>query len=135
MPPATVSLSYLNVFWLVHVISELPLGIQAFLSPDVIPLAQKTGSTLLLIQARKRAMAIQLLLFHGIVSAIYMRLPDGIVTFQLPPVLLDLFPWLGMYRFTIWIAALHGCIALLITAWWQATLPQVQAITAQAKAA
>lgn len=80
-------------------------------------------------------MAIQLLLFHAIVSAIYMRLPEGIVTAQLPAGLLDLFPWLGIYRLTIWISALHGCISLLITAWWQATLHQVQAITAQAKVA
>ncbi|SHO76929.1 Uncharacterized protein MSYG_1268 [Malassezia sympodialis ATCC 42132] len=158
MPSATYTLSYLNVFWLLHVIAELPLGILAFLDPAAIPLAHPSGSTLLLIQLLgamlltssicallcfglpdympgKRAVAIQLLLFHGIVSAVFMRLPDGVVTFQLPAKLLELLPWLGMYRMPIWIAAVHGCIAVLATGWWQATLPQVQAVAAHAKSA
>ena len=52
-PPA-VPLSPYNVFWLLHVILELPMGILAFLSPRDLPFGDLTPTTVLVARVRRR---------------------------------------------------------------------------------
>ena len=47
-PQSAVRLSPYNVFWLLHVIMELPIGILAFISPYDLPYRHMTPTAVLL---------------------------------------------------------------------------------------
>ncbi|WFD42967.1 hypothetical protein MPSI1_001618 [Malassezia psittaci] len=158
--PPTATLSPYNVFWLVHVIMELPMGILAFLSPADLPVRDLTPSTVLLARVLgafliassissllmfglpdflpgKRAAAVQLLLFHAIVSSIYLQLDNDVLHVQLPAVLANnshVQEILSKVSISSIVGILHGVLSLLITVWWQATIPQVKGAAQMAHA-
>lgn len=82
----------------------------------------------------KRAFALNLLLFHGLVSIIFIQLPDGIVLYELPKLAVDLIPQLGSIKNTAFIAGIHLFVSFLGVLWWQATLGLVRAASMHAKA-
>lgn len=47
-------LSVYNVFWLIHVVMELPMGLLPFLSPSELPLTDITPTVILLARVGAR---------------------------------------------------------------------------------
>ncbi|KAI3628856.1 hypothetical protein CBS14141_000559 [Malassezia furfur] len=155
-PPA-VPLSPYNVFWLLHVILELPMGILAFLSPRDLPFGDLTPTTVLLLGSfliassvscllmfglpdflpGKRAFAVQLLLFHAIVSSVFFQLDPHIIQLELPPFFAETLHGdeiLEKVPIQMIVGVLHGLLSLLITVWWQATIPLVKGAAQMAHA-
>lgn len=149
-------LSAFNVFWLLHVFLELPVAMLAYIHPYAFPLANVTESTVLIMKLLatfiltscvgcllcfmlpdylpgKRALALQLFLFHGIVAILFWLLPPGIVLYKLPVFVLNLFPLLEQVPNTVFIGSAHAVVSFVGVCWWQATIPTVQALTARLK--
>lgn len=149
-------LSVWNVFWLLHVAVEVPVAVLAYVRPDAFQLAGLTPATMLVMKLLatllitssiaallcfslpdylpgKRALAIQIFLFHGLITLVFLYTEPGVVLYEPPRFLLEFLPFLQHVRNTTIIAGVHGVVALAGMAWWQATIPLVQAIARRAK--
>ncbi|PKI85794.1 hypothetical protein MVES_000287 [Malassezia vespertilionis] len=132
----TVQLSLFNLFWLVHVIIELPMGLIGFFAPFEIPLHGITPTAALPIRLLacfliassvacvlvaglpdylpgKRAFAIQIMLFHALVGLVFLHLDPAVLRATLPPQVIAFVPVLARAPLPKLVAILHGLISLL----------------------
>lgn len=82
----------------------------------------------------KRAFAAQLLFYHGLVSVVFLQANPSILNVALPDWLTALLPAVE-FPLTKAIGILHGVLALLISGWWQDTVPTVQRAQQQSASA
>lgn len=76
----------------------------------------------------KRAFAVQLLLFHAVISAVAFQLDPRVVRVSLPAFVTDNLPVdeiLEKVPVTYIIGTIHGLLSLLITVWYVPRLTQV----------
>ncbi|WFD32347.1 hypothetical protein MSPP1_003392 [Malassezia sp. CBS 17886] len=149
------TLSPLNVFWLIHVALELPMGIFGFFSPSSIPFVEITPATALVMKLLasflvassvgallcyglpdylpgKRAFAVQLLIAHTIIAVLFFYVDRSLFNYQYPAVVVHAIPAVEKIPIVTLACIMHAVVAVLVVAWY-ATLPAVRVVTARLK--
>ncbi|KAJ8072620.1 hypothetical protein PM082_016179 [Marasmius tenuissimus] len=146
-PAHAIARSPLSVVFLLHVVLEIPLAVQAIWSPASLPFLQLNNTTLVVLKMLsalslgtclasflcfslpdilpgKRALALGLCLYHTVCSTILFQAPRFIPhTFGPACEELKLTPEVA------W-SAMHGLLGFTFMLWWQSSVTVVQAPTA-----